>query len=71
MRITVAIDEQELREIQVATGETKKSSAVQKAVQSFLHERRKRAFLEKVRAGKTDFPLTNDELEAMFEDDTY
>ncbi len=69
MRLTVEIDEDSLREIQAATGEAKKSPAVQKALALFLRERRKRELMDMVRRGEVDYPLTNDEIEAMWEDD--
>ena len=66
MRVTVEIEEDDLREIQAATGEAKKSPAIHKALTNYLRERRMHAFLEKIRRGQTDYPLTNDELEAQF-----
>jgi len=64
MRVTVDIDEQSLREIQAATGERKKSAAVQKALHAYLRELRKRRLLARVLAGKTDYGMTNEELES-------
>lgn len=64
MRITVEIDEISLREIQSATGESKKSPAVQKAIHAYLRQVRKRRLLARVLAGKTDYGMTNEKLEA-------
>ena len=63
MRLTVEIDEHDLAEIQKATGIRKKSPAVKKAVEGFLHALDRRRFLQRVCEGKTDYSLTNDELE--------
>lgn len=71
MRITIEIDENSLREVQKATGESKKSPAVQKAVEAFLREQRKREILERVLSGKTNYQRSNEELEAMAEYDSY
>jgi Arc/MetJ family transcription regulator len=70
MRITVEIDESALRQIQEATGERKMSPAVQKALDAFLYGLRRQAFLDRVSRGETDYAMTNDELEAMLEDDS-
>ncbi len=64
MRLTVELDEKELARIQEATGIKKKSPAVKKAVEGFLYAQERRRFLRRVCEGKTDYGLTNDELEA-------
>mgnify|MGYP003382584000 CR=1 FL=1 len=69
MRITVELDEASLRKIQEVTGEKKKSPAVQKALQAFLKDQSRRAFVQQVREGRIDFPMTNDQLEELLEDD--
>jgi len=64
MRITVDIEESQLRTIQEATGETKKAPAIRQALDEFVKERKRRMFLSKVMEGRVDYGLTNDELEA-------
>ncbi len=64
MRITVEIDASELKQIQKATGEKKKSPAVSRALSEFLKSQERQKFIERALSGKTDFSLTNDELEA-------
>jgi len=65
MRITVDIDDKKLKEIQRITGLRMKSPAVNRALDIFLREMRKRDLLEQVREGKTDYPRTNEELEQL------
>jgi len=67
MRLTIEIDENDLHEVQRATGDPEKSTAVKTALAAYLHEKRKQVFLASVRSGALDYPLTNDELEAMLE----
>ena len=64
MRITVDIDESQLRTIQQATGQRKKSPAIRQALDEFVAERKRKQFLLKVMEGRVDYGLTNDELEA-------
>lgn len=64
MRITVEIDAKELKQIQKATGQKKKSPAVSQALSDYIRMQEKRAFIERALAGKTDYSLTNEELEA-------
>jgi len=64
MRITVDIDAAALRKIQKFTGLKKKSPAVSQALEEFLRQQARREFIARAVAGKTDFALTNDELEA-------
>lgn len=63
MRITVDFDEAELAELLKVTGETKKSSAVNKAVTEFLNRKKAREFGRLLREGAFDYPSTNDEIE--------
>ena len=65
MRITVEIDEKDLAKIHKVTGIGKRSPAVRRALKSYLREVEKKKFLHQVLEGKTDYPLTNAELEAM------
>ncbi len=64
MRITVEIEASELKEIQKITGLKKKSPAVNRALADFLKMSQRQQLIERVLAGKTDFALTNEELEA-------
>ena len=65
MRITVDIDEQELAKIQKVTGIRKRSPAVRHAVQGYIREMERKRFLQGVLEGKSDYAMTNAELEAM------
>jgi len=64
MRITVEIDAKELRLIQQATGQKKKSPAVSKALSDYLRMQQKRVFIGRALRGETNYSLTNDQLEA-------
>lgn len=64
MRMTIAIDDCDLVEIQKATGIRKKSPAVQKAVCDYLQVMARRRFLQRVCEGKTDYGTRNEALEA-------
>lgn len=64
MRITVEIDASALKRIQKAARQNKKSPAVSWALAQFLKQQKRQKFLERVLSGRTDYALTNDELEA-------
>ncbi|MDP6522662.1 MAG: hypothetical protein QGI24_04365 [Kiritimatiellia bacterium] len=64
MRFTVELDASEIAEIQEATGLRKKSPAVKKAVEGYLYGLKRRKFLQRVCEGKTDYGMTNEEVEA-------
>jgi hypothetical protein len=64
MRITFEIDVNDLKQIQKITGHKKKSPAINCALTDYLRLRERRAFIEKVLSGQTDYALTNDELES-------
>ncbi|MDQ6632903.1 MAG: type II toxin-antitoxin system VapB family antitoxin [Verrucomicrobiota bacterium] len=64
MRITVEIDAKELKQIQQVTGQKKKSPAVSRALSDYIRMQEKRKFIQRALAGKTDYPLTNEELES-------
>jgi hypothetical protein len=64
MRITVAIDAGELRRIQSLTGQKKKSPAVCEALSAYLRQMERRSLIDKALSGGTDYPMTNEELEA-------
>jgi metal-responsive CopG/Arc/MetJ family transcriptional regulator len=63
MRITVDIEPEVFRAVQKATGITKKSPAIRRALDLYLREVRKRRFIVRVLKGKTDYVATNEELE--------
>jgi Arc/MetJ family transcription regulator len=64
MRLTIEVDDSDLRAIQRITGEKKKSPAVSRALAEFLRQQKKQKLIEMALSGQTDYPLTNDELEA-------
>ena len=64
MRITIDIDANNLSRIQKITGQKKKSPAVIRALTEYLNWRQRQQFMERIRAGKTDFSQSNEELEA-------
>jgi len=64
MRITFEIDAKDLKQIQKITGQKKKSPAISHALADFLRLRERQEFIEKALAGKTDYALTNEELES-------
>ena len=65
MRITVDIDENDLRKIQEATGLRKRSPAVRRIVADYVRGLEKKEFLRKVMDRRTDYPLTNKALEKL------
>jgi len=65
MRMTIDIDEKSLNEIMKFTHIKKKSPAVSKAIDCFCKEIRRKEILEKVLSGKTDYSLTNKQLEDL------
>ena len=65
MRITIEIEEEKLKAILKFTQQTKKSPAVALALEEYLENRAREAFLAKVMAGKTEYSMSNDELEAL------
>ncbi len=71
MRITISIDENVLDELQKSTGEHKKSPAVEKALELYLRDIRKRCLIEKVLKGKTDYRMSNEALELQGEYDAH
>jgi Arc/MetJ family transcription regulator len=64
MRLTIEIGADDMSRIQRITGEKKKSPAVSHALTEFLKLRERRDFIGRVLAGKTDFSLSNEQLEA-------
>lgn len=63
MRITVEIDEATLRAIKKRTKIDKNSPAISFVVSDWIRQKKRRAFLDKVLAGQTDYGMTNEELE--------
>lgn len=64
MRITVDLDEKDLASVQRATGIRKRSPAVRKAISDYVKDLEKKRFLTRVMDGKSDYALSNEELEA-------
>jgi hypothetical protein len=64
MRITFEIDANDLKQIQKITGEKKKSPAISHALMDYLQMQKRRSLVERALTGQTDYPLTNEELEA-------
>jgi Arc/MetJ family transcription regulator len=64
MRITIDIDEEQLVRVQQATGIRKRSPAIRLAVDAFLQSLERQQFVRKVLEGRTDYTVSNDELEA-------
>ena len=65
MRITVDIGANTLKRIQQITGQRKRAPAVSQALNEFLRQHARRGFIEWAVSGKSDFGMTNDELEAQ------
>ena len=65
MRMTIDIDENSLDEIIRFTHIKKKSQAVSKAIDCFCREIRRKEIINKVLSGKTDYSLTNRQLEDL------
>jgi hypothetical protein len=65
MRITVEIEDSKIEAIQRWTNEPKKSPAIAQALDEFIEQRERHEFLTKVMAGKTDYRMSNDELESL------
>ncbi len=64
MRITVEIDAKSMQRIQRLTGQRKKSPAVSEALSAYLRQQERRALIERALSGKTDYSMSNQELEA-------
>ena len=65
MRITVDIESKKLQSILKLTKQTKKSPALALALDEFIQNRERQEFLDKVMAGKTEYAMSNDEIEAL------
>ena len=71
MRITVEIDDNQLAAIQEATGLTKKSPAIRRAIEDHLAGLARKRFLQRILNGGSDYSLSNEELEALGLYDTH
>ena len=65
MRITIEIDEKTLESVQHLTKQSKKSPAVANALDEYIRLKTAREFLTKVMEGKTDYSMSNDEIETL------
>jgi hypothetical protein len=65
MRITIEIEEKKLRSILKYTGQRKKSPAVATALDEYLDQKKRQAFVAKVMEGGTDYRASNDEVETL------
>jgi metal-responsive CopG/Arc/MetJ family transcriptional regulator len=65
MRITVEIEDKIIRDAMELTGEKNKSPAIAKAVENYVKRMRAKEFGQKLLEGYFDYPMTNEELEAM------
>lgn len=54
-----------MHQVLLATGQRQKSLAVALALDEFLENRRRRAFVDRVVEGKTDYQASNDQLENL------
>lgn len=65
MRITIELDENQLKSVMRATGKTKMSPAVSAALDEYLAMKRREEFVSLVMSGKTDYQASNEDLESM------
>lgn len=63
MRITVNIDDKQLKEVQTGTGLHKKSPAIERAVELYIRDLRKKKLIQKIMEGESDYSVTHEELE--------
>lgn len=68
MRITVSVDDKDIKEVMRLTGEDSKSAAVSAAVGQYLRHKKIEHIQQMVREGKVNYTTTNDEIEAMWND---
>ena len=71
MRVTLEIEDEKMDAILKATHQKKKSPALAQALDEYLLNLEREAFLARVLAGKTDYRASNDELESNFGLDRY
>ena len=65
MRVTVDIPEQVLDDVATYTGIKKKSPAVAAVVDEYVKRQKAREFAKLAREGAFDYPMTNEEMEAL------
>ncbi|GAA5149549.1 hypothetical protein GCM10023213_47400 [Prosthecobacter algae] len=65
MRITVEIEDEIIRDAMELTGEKSKSPAIAKAVENYVKRMRAKELGQKLLEGYFDYPMTNEELEAL------
>lgn len=65
MRITIELDENQLKSVLRATGKTKMSPAVSAALDEYLAMKRREEFVSLVMSGKTDYQASNESLERL------
>jgi Arc/MetJ family transcription regulator len=65
MRITIELDENQLKSVLRATGKTKMSPAVSAALDEYLAMKRREEFVSLVMSGKTDYQASNEDLESL------
>ena len=63
MRITVEIEEDRIRQVMAATGESKKSPAIAKAVEEYLSMKGRQRFAGLILEKRIPYEVTNDEIE--------
>jgi Arc/MetJ family transcription regulator len=68
MRITVEIDDKDLKDLKRYTGLRKKSPAVGAAVAEYLRRQKVDRLLKMIREGRVDYKTTNEEIERMWDD---
>lgn len=68
MRITISIDDKDLKEVMRLTKARSKSAAVNTAVSRFLRMQKLDHIQRMVREGKVNYTTTNDQIEAMWDD---
>jgi len=65
MRVTVDLPEESVRRLVEITGESDESVAVAHAVRQFVRQTQASEFTRRLCRGEFDYPVTNDELEAL------
>lgn len=65
MRITIELDENQLKSVLRATGKTKISPAVSAALDEYLTMKRREEFDSLVLSGKTDYQAPNEALDSI------
>jgi hypothetical protein len=65
MRITVEIESERIKQVMTATGETKKSPAIAKAVEEYLRMKEQQRFADIILDKGLPYQTTNDEIEQV------